>query len=231
MLDSAKELLQQVLEKLRPALRASLPIVVLEPSCLSVFRDEAVGLFPNDEDARRLKHLACSLGELLARKENFSPLRLERKAIVQVHCHHRSVIGFTHEQQLLDKMGIQAEFPEPSCCGMAGSFGFEEGEHYDVAQACGEKHILPAVRRASDETLLLADGFSCHEQIRQGTGRTPLHFAQVLEQALCRDGRLPAAVENRPLRLKRASRDALVTGGVVLGLAGLACYFSTRRES
>ena len=81
-------------------------------------------------------------------------------------------------------MGLDFEMPEPGCCGMAGSFGFEPGEHYDVSMACGERNLLPAVRAGSPDTLIIADGFSCHEQIAQGADRRPLHLAQVIRMAL-----------------------------------------------
>ncbi len=99
------------------------------------------------------------------------------------HCHHKAVIGFDNEQSILKKMGIDFEMPDPGCCGMAGSFGFE-ADHYEVSMKVGEQRLLPAVRKAGDDTLIIADGFSCHEQILQGAGRKPLHLAQVLQMAL-----------------------------------------------
>ena len=91
------------------------------------------------------------------------------------------------EEALLKKMGVDFHAPEDGCCGMAGAFGFEQGEHYEVAQKCGERVLLPAARKLPDDELIITDGFSCREQIRQDTNRTPLHLAQVIQMAL-KDG-------------------------------------------
>jgi hypothetical protein len=80
-------------------------------------------------------------------------------------------------------MGIVSEIPDPGCCGMAGSFGFE-APHYEISMKVGEQRLLPAVRKASPDMLIIADGFSCHEQILQGAGKKPMHLAQVLQMAL-----------------------------------------------
>jgi Fe-S oxidoreductase len=85
-------------------------------------------------------------------------------------------------------MGIDLEVLDAGCCGMAGSFGFEKGEHYEVSIRCGERALLPAVRQAPREALILADGFSCREQIAQGGGRQALHLAQVLRMAATEGG-------------------------------------------
>jgi Fe-S oxidoreductase len=183
MLDQAKRQLHQAIEALRPAVRAGIPVVGLEPSCVSVFRDEMLNLLPHDEDAQRLAHQTKTLAELLGETEGWTPPRLERKALVHGHCHHRAIIGFQNEVSILNRMGIDSEVPDPGCCGMAGSFGFE-APHYDVSMKVGEQRILPAVRKAEADRLIIADGFSCHEQILQGTGRKPLHIAQVLQMAL-----------------------------------------------
>ncbi|HKU60899.1 MAG TPA: FAD-binding and (Fe-S)-binding domain-containing protein, partial [Gemmatimonadales bacterium] len=183
-LGMARRWLQQILRTLRRPIRAGLPVVVLEPSCASVFRDELPNLLPNDEDARRLVRLTCTLDELLSRHAKDLALpTLRGRAVVQGHCHHKSVLDFAGEEGLLRRLGLELEAPEPGCCGMAGAFGFEAGGHAEVARACGERALLPAVRQADDATLVIADGFSCREQIAQGTGRTALHLAQVLELA------------------------------------------------
>jgi Fe-S oxidoreductase len=184
MLGLAKRLLRQTLRELRPQIRAGVPVVGLEPSCVSVFRDELVSLYPNRTDARRLSEQTFVLSEFLQRVDGWSPPKLDGKAIVQGHCHHRSVIGFDPEAALLDATGLEWSAPEPSCCGMAGAFGFEAGEHHDVAMAAGERNLLPAARGAGDGELLIADGFSCREQIEQGSGRHALHLAEVLQRGL-----------------------------------------------
>lgn len=89
----------------------------------------------------------------------------------------------TDEEEVLRQMGVELTMLDSGCCGMAGSFGFEKGEHYDVSMRCGERVLLPEVRRASLETLVIADGFSCREQIRQGAGREALHLADVIAMA------------------------------------------------
>jgi FAD/FMN-containing dehydrogenase/Fe-S oxidoreductase len=185
MLDTAKRLLKQILTTLRPEIQAGIPLVGLEPSCLAVFRDELTNLFPNDEDAKRLCQQSFLLSEFLNRKvPDYRPPRLERNAIVHGHCHHKSVMGMDDETELLKKMGLDFAMPEPGCCGMAGSFGFESGPHYDLAIACGERALLPAVRSAEQEILIIANGFSCQQQIRQTTPRRAMHLADVLQLAL-----------------------------------------------
>ncbi|HEY7154452.1 MAG TPA: FAD-linked oxidase C-terminal domain-containing protein [Gemmataceae bacterium] len=187
MLDDAKKLLHQILTALQPQIEAGIPVVGLEPSCLSVFRDEMVNLLPNSHDAARLRKQSFLLSEFLDAKvqdyQDYQPPRLERKALVHGHCHHKAVIGFQNEVSLLNRMGIVSNIPDPGCCGMAGSFGFEPS-HYEVSMKVGEQRLLPAVREADDDTLIIADGFSCHEQILQGAGRKALHLAQVLQMAL-----------------------------------------------
>jgi hypothetical protein len=126
------------------------------------------------------------------------------------------LIGYESERALLARMGLQAEYPDSGCCGMAGSFGYEPGRRYQVSQACGERVILPAVRRAAPDTLIIADGFSCREQIAQATGRRPVHLAQVLKLAAAGipDGPRPEDLcwESRP-----ASAALLAAAGVAVG--------------
>ena len=229
MLDTARALLRRTLTRFREEIRAGTPFVVLEPSCAATFRDELKNLFPHDEDAHRLGAQTFVLSELLQqRAPDFEPPRLHGKAIVQKHCHHHAVLKFDAEKQWLDKTGLDWEQPESGCCGMAGAFGYER-PHYETAVACGERVILPKVRESPDK-LIIADGFSCQEQIRQGTGREPLHLAQVLRLALRRpqhvlDQRPPerALEETRPAGRGRrwglAAAAALLTVGVGLWLA------------
>jgi Fe-S oxidoreductase len=115
---------------------------------------------------------------------------LERRALVHVHCHQRAVIGNGADEQLLASLGVDASFLDSGCCGMAGPFGFE-ASHYEVSVDAAERVLMPAVRGASDETLIVADGFSCREQIAQLDGREALHLAEVLALALGGDPGLP----------------------------------------
>jgi Fe-S oxidoreductase len=164
------------------------PLVGLEPSCVAVFRDELLNLFPEDERARRLSQHTFLLSEFLQRHGADLDLpRLDRQALVHLHCHHRAVLGSKDEMALLARLGLRVEIPEPGCCGMAGSFGFEAGERYDLSAKIGERALLPAVRGAPEDALVIADGFSCRYQIAEGTGRRPLHLAEVLQLALRTD--------------------------------------------
>ncbi len=184
MLDTAQSLLRQILDTLRPEIEAGIPFVGLEPSCVAVFRDELHGLFPMDEDAKRLRGNFLTLAEFLEKKApGYRVPKLRRKALVHGHCHHTHVMTLTHEQSLLKDMGLNYQMLDSGCCGMAGSFGFE-ASHYDVSVAVGERVLLPAVRNAEEETLIIADGFSCREQIAGLTDRGALHLAQVLQMAL-----------------------------------------------
>lgn len=181
-LGMAKRLLRQTLTALRAELDEGLPVVGLEPSCISVFRDELLNLFPNDEYAKKLSRSAMTLSEFIQREKEFPLPRLTKKALVQAHCHHKSIMRFDAEEAVLRRIGLDLEHPDSGCCGMAGAFGFQR-EHYDISVRVGERVILPAVREAGQDTLIIANGFSCREQIAQATGRQPLHLAEVLKLA------------------------------------------------
>ena len=185
MLDTAKRWLRDILDELRPQIRAGIPVVGLEPSCIAVFRDELFNLFPHDEDAKRLRDQSLLLSEFLEQKvESYQPPRLHGKAVVHGHCHHKAIMTMRDEEAILGKLGLDYDLLNDGCCGLAGSFGFERGEHYDVSIAAGERVLAPAVRAAADSTLIITDGFSCREQIQQMTGRRAVHLAQVLQMAL-----------------------------------------------
>jgi Fe-S oxidoreductase len=190
MLDRAQRYLQRLLDVLRPELVRGTPIVALEPSCLSVLKDEAHGLFPKDDNVARLREHAFLLADFLEVR-GFDPPHLYRDAVLHGHCHHKSLFKLGGERKLLERIGVRAQAPETGCCGMAGSFGFEK-DKYDVSQKIGERVLLPAVRAARRDTLIVADGFSCRTQIAQGTERKALHVAQVLKMALEGDHRGPA---------------------------------------
>ncbi len=186
MLDTAKAGCTNILDTLRPQIQAGIPLVGLEPSCLAVFRDELLEMFPHQKDAQQLHDQSFLLSEFLEKKAaNFRYPQLNRKALVWGHCHHRSVMGMTAEEAVLKKMGMDCQLAaDATCCGMAGSFGFEP-EHVEVANQIGELGALPKVRQAEPNTIVVADGFSCQTMIEQGrTGRQALHLAQVLQMAL-----------------------------------------------
>src|SRR2546422_151624 len=184
MLDRAKRLLKEILLTLRPQIAAGVPVVVLEPSCLAVFRDEMPNLLPDDEDAKRLCEQTYSLSEFFTKKvESFEPPKLKRKAIIHGHCHQKALMKMDSEEEVLKTLGLDFEILDSGCCGMAGSFGFEK-DHYDVSMQIGELVLLPAVRRATPDTIIIANGFSCREQIAQATNRNALHLAEVMQMAL-----------------------------------------------
>jgi FAD/FMN-containing dehydrogenase/Fe-S oxidoreductase len=231
MLDRAERLLLEILDRLEPAIEAGIPVVGLEPSCIAVFRDELTNLFPRDARAQALARQTFLLSEFLDRNSGSAPLpQFPRKALVHGHCHHKSVMKMTAEESLLRRMGIDFQSPAPGCCGMAGSFGFEHHK-YDISAAIGELELLPAVRKAPDDWLIIADGFSCREQIAQGTKRHALHLAEVLQMALNgppADGPYPESnsVRQRQSELRESMQrsaiglgiGAVVAGGLLWGL-------------
>ena len=124
------------------------------------------------------------LSEFLEQKtHDYRAPQLRRKAVVHGHCHHKSTLDFNSEENLMKKMSLDYNILDSGCCGMAGAFGYES-EHYDVGIKCGERVLLPAVRSAPSDTLIIADGFSCREQILQETERRGVHLAQVMQMAI-----------------------------------------------
>jgi FAD/FMN-containing dehydrogenase/Fe-S oxidoreductase len=184
MLTEAKRYLQKIMDVLGAEIDAELPIVVLEPSCASVFRDELRNLFPRDARANRLRQQVFLLSEFLEKHApGYQPPKLSAKILLHGHCHHNALMKTNDEELLLRRMGAELDCPDAGCCGMAGPFGFER-DKFAIAQAIGERVLLPAVRRATPETIVVADGFSCREQIRQSTGRTAMHLADLLRSAV-----------------------------------------------
>jgi FAD/FMN-containing dehydrogenase/Fe-S oxidoreductase len=189
MLNRAQSLLLKILDELSPQIAAGIPIVGLEPSCIAVFRDELLNLFPHDPRAQALSRQTFLLSEFLeSHAPHFTPPKLNRKAILHGHCHQKSLMKMTAEESILRRIGIDFHSPAEGCCGMAGSFGFEKNNgKYEISMQIGELELLPAVRQAARGTLIIANGFSCREQIAQGTGRRALHLAEVLRLALAED--------------------------------------------
>lgn len=176
----AKQVLRRTLRLLRPALQSGTPVVVLEPSCAAVFRSDLTNLLYGDEDAHRLAGQTYTIGEVLAKfAPDWHPSQRPAEAIVQPHCHQHAVLHYTDEKDLLESAGVSAQVLDAGCCGLAGNFGFERG-HYDVSVACAEDKLMPAVRTAGAETLVLADGFSCRTQIAHLSGREAIHTVQAL---------------------------------------------------
>jgi len=207
---------------------------VLEPSCCSVFRDELTNLFPNFPRAERLKKQTFTLSEFLERQDGFAAPPLERKALIHGHCHHKAVMRMKAEESIFKKIGLDYKMLDSGCCGMAGSFGFES-DKYDLSVKVGERVLLPAVRNADPSTLLVADGFSCREQISQLTTRQALHTAEVLSlaanQAEIGDHQPPesAIVQRREVARKQSMLKAAAITVGVLGMAGLAFFMGRRK--
>ena len=178
-----------MIETLSPYITEGLPVIGLEPSCLFTLRDEFAALLPSEE-ARRLAGQAMLFEEFLAREQAAGRAKLslktlpQAKALVHGHCHQKAFDAFKPTLALLKQIpGLDVQAIESSCCGMAGAFGYE-AKHYDVSMKMAEASLLPAVRRSAPETLLVADGTSCRHQIADGSGRSAVHIARVLQQAL-----------------------------------------------
>jgi len=183
MLTAARRRLVEILESLRGEIEAGTPIVGLEPSCISVFRDELPRLFPGDPLARKLSQQAVFLTEFLVRAGSLPPGRMQGRAIVQPHCHERASLCLDDDLAVLRATGLDLTVLDAGCCGMAGAFGFED-RHFEVSRAVGERVLLPAVRAAAPGTYVVTNGFSCREQITQLTGRRVWHVAEILAEGL-----------------------------------------------
>jgi Fe-S oxidoreductase len=179
MLTAARRRLVEILESLRGEIEAGTPIIGLEPSCVSVFRDELLRLFPDEPLALRLSQQALFLTEFLVKHGVVPAGRLQGRAIVQPHCHERASLCLDDDITVLKATGLDFTVLDAGCCGMAGAFGFERN-HFEVSRAVGERMLLPAVRAASPDTYIVTNGFSCREQITQLTGRRVWHIAEVL---------------------------------------------------
>jgi Fe-S oxidoreductase len=233
-LDAAKDYLRDIMNKLRPEIEAGVPIVILEPSCASVFRDELHGLFPDDRLANKLKEQTFLLSEFLE-KQNAQLPEFSRKALVQGHCHHKSLLRFDDEHSVLQQLGLDFKVLASGCCGMAGSFGFEN-DKYGVSVDIGARVLLPAVREAAPDTLIIADGFSCREQISQQTERQGLHLAEVIHMAQTDGARSSQGayaeaeiVRRRKVVRRRARvRAAAILSGIVVGAVALGRFVKKR---
>jgi Fe-S oxidoreductase len=232
-LAQAKRQLLEILDALEPELHEGIAVIGLEPSCVSVFRDELLNLFPADPRAKKLAASALTLSEFVQREgDRFQLPHLEGQALVQAHCHHSAIMKFTAEENVLKKMGLDFEHPDSGCCGMAGAFGFEQ-ENLEISRRIGERVLLPKVRAASKETLIVADGFSCREQIAQETDREALHLSQVLRLAM-RGGKVGAypereMIESRPL-VPNARKLIGIGAGIALVAGGFALLRRWRRR-
>jgi Fe-S oxidoreductase len=178
-----------------------------------------------------------TLSEFLSKHANgYQPPKLKRPALVQGHCHHKAIMRLDDEENLMRNMDLDFKVMKSGCCGMAGSFGYEK-EKYDVSIKAGERALLPEVRKAGLSTLIMADGFSCKEQIEQETNRHALHLAEVISIATKKgqhgpDGIYPEMHSIQPrLDAQRRSmwKAGAILGGIVAGLVAFGVVRSRRR--
>ncbi len=224
-LDMAKSYLQRIMNLLGLEIEAGTPMVALEPSCCSVFRDELNGMFPDSPRAHKLMEQTFTLGEFLEKKaDGYTPPKLPRKAVIHGHCHHKAIMRIHDEESVLKKMSMDYQFLDSGCCGMAGSFGYEK-DKYDISIAAGERYLLPHVRKAGINTVIISDGFSCKEQIHQETNRHGLHLAEVIQLGLHKAPERPyperAITDKRDRAIRRSMRRAAIVTGAVIGAAAL----------
>ena len=186
--DEAKTEAERVLAALDPYVARGVPVVGLEPSCILGFRDEIPAIM-QDARAQRLAAHALTFEEFLAREAKAGRLDLPLapvadRALVHGHCHQKSFEAFAPVESVLRLVpGLAVETIESSCCGMAGAFGYG-ADTIDASRAMGELSLLPAVRKAPDDAIIVADGTSCRHQIHDGSGRDALHVARVLQRSL-----------------------------------------------
>jgi len=237
-LAEAKRYLRNVMRVLAIYLEQKIPIVVLEPSCWSVLRDEINGLFPECHETHQIMENTFLLSEFLVEQAKYDPPQLHMDAVLHGHCHHKAILrGAEHGRKLLEQMQLRVHMLTDGCCGMAGAFGFEEGK-YDISVKIGEHALLPAVRNSQPMELIVADGFSCREQISQLTSRHALHTAEVLQLALHQGpegpvGDLPESElvvkRERALRSSKV-RTLAALGAIAAGGAVLACIIRNKAE-
>ncbi len=186
MIEEARAEARRTLEALQPWVARGVPVVGLEPSCLFSFRDEFAAMLPGADALARNAYL---FEEFMAAEAEAGRLTLKLNpmagaALLHGHCHQKAFGAMPAVERVLGLIpGLQVRTVETSCCGMAGSFGYE-AEHYDVSMKMAELSLLPAVRAASEATVLVADGTSCRQQISHGAGRQALHVARILASAL-----------------------------------------------
>ena len=184
LLDRAKKLLLEILVALEDEIAAGTPIVVLEPSCASVFRDELLNLFPNDERRAAIVAPGISSQRISQQKApHFHPPQLPRKAIVHGHCHHKSIMKMTARKPCSRKWEWTTKCPPRDVAAWPAHSALSKKNMMSRSRSANCE-LLPAVRNAPPDSLIIADGFSCREQIEQCTGRKTIHLAEVIQLAL-----------------------------------------------
>jgi Fe-S oxidoreductase len=204
-LRTGKRILGRTIARVAEHVRSGGFVVGLEPSCTTVFRSDAMELFPDDQDVHRLRDHTLTLAELLTQHTpGWQPPRVDREVLAQVHCHQHAVLGWDAEAELLKAAGAQAEPLGSGCCGLAGNFGFQRG-HGDMSRALAERVLLPRVREAALSAVVLADGFSCRTQIHEldSDGREAMHLAELLADA----GQLPTEYPERLAAVRQRKKQ------------------------
>lgn len=188
LVDEARAEMERSLAVLAPFAERGLAIVGIEPSCLYGFRDEVPSLVPTPA-AKAVAEQSMLFEEFLAREASAGRLHLplkgkKQKVLVHGHCHQKSFGAMGAVEKALRLIPeLEVEIIESSCCGMAGAFGYQ-AETYEVSKAMGELSLLPAVRGADKDTLIVADGTSCRHQIKDGSAREAVHIARLLADRL-----------------------------------------------
>jgi Fe-S oxidoreductase len=189
LVDQAKVLAQQTVEQLAPYAQAGIPIIGLEPSCILTLRDEYLYLLPDHPDVAIVAKHTYTFEEYIAELADADKLNLEftdasREILLHGHCHQKALVGTEPSKRMLSlPPNYSVTEIDSGCCGMAGSFGYE-AEHYDISLKMAERQLLPAVRAAANETIIVAAGVSCRQQIKHGAEKQALHPAEVLRAAL-----------------------------------------------
>jgi FAD/FMN-containing dehydrogenase/Fe-S oxidoreductase len=184
----ARKEAERTIAALEPYIARGVAVIGLEPSCILGFRDEIPALIGTSV-AHRLGELAFTFEEFLAREQKAGRLKLplgavKQSVLVHGHCHQKSFDAFGAVREVIRLVPeVSVEIIESSCCGMAGSFGYGR-DTIDVSLAMGELSLLPAVRKAPDNAIVVADGTSCRHQIHDGAGRKAIHVAQLLARSI-----------------------------------------------
>ncbi|MFF1307067.1 FAD-binding and (Fe-S)-binding domain-containing protein [Streptomyces sp. NPDC058307] len=182
-LDRARAVLRRTLDLMAPVLETSTPVVVLEPSCAAALRTDLPELLHDDPRAALLASRVLTFAEALERlAPDWRPPALNRPVVGQTHCHQHAVLGEAADRRLREAAGLTGDL-SGGCCGLAGNFGFEKG-HFEVSRTCAEEQLLPTVRQAPPDTVVLADGFSCRTQLEQLAAVRGRHLAEVLAEGL-----------------------------------------------
>ena len=222
LLGQAKRTLRRTMAGLREQLDRGAYVVGVEPSCLATFRDELPNLFPKDAAARRLAGRAMLFGEFLDKVLHYDPPGMQGRAILRAHCNHKSVFGVEHDKAVLGRTGLDFEWLDDNCCGMAGAFGYEVRK-YGVSLRIAEDVTLPAIRMAPPETRIVCDGFSCREQIRQLAGREVVTLPELICEGLRKGGKAGPrqSAERRPRKNLAPAALAAIAGLALGAAAGL----------